>query len=144
MATLKDWLKKLKGFFREYEFKIILFLGFLLVAGLSFETGYLQGKSAKESPLIIEKVSRCPKIDPQEGKAPVQASNSANQKIDQNSSNSNEKLPNCAFVGSKNSNKYHLPSCQWAKRIKPENLVCFSSVEDAKSRGYQPDKNCIK
>ena len=26
------------------------------------------------------------------------------------------------------SDKYHLPSCGWAKRIKPENLVRFGSV----------------
>lgn len=144
MATLKDRLKKLSEFFREYEFKIILFIGFLLVASLAFEAGYLQGKAAKERPLIIENTSQCPKIDPQEGKEPIRTSNGINPKTDQNSSNSSEKAKNCAFVGSKNSNKYHLPTCQWAKRIKPENLVCFSSVEDAKDRGYQPDKNCIK
>ena len=48
----------------------------------------------------------------------------------------------CAFVGSKNSNKYHLPSCAFAKRIKPENLVCFTSKEEAEKRGYVA--GCLK
>lgn len=39
------------------------------------------------------------------------------------------------YVASKNSDVYHSCSCHNAKRIKPENLVCFSSQEDAeKSR----------
>lgn len=48
------------------------------------------------------------------------------------------------FVGSKNSTKYHLPSCRFAKNIKPANQVWFTSAEEAKSRGYQPCGTCIK
>jgi len=50
----------------------------------------------------------------------------------------------CAFVGSKNSDKYHVPTCQWAKRIKPENIICFKSIDDAVAKNYKPDKTCIK
>lgn len=46
------------------------------------------------------------------------------------------------FVGSKNSDVYHYPSCGSAKTIKPGNLVTFSSVEEAKSAGYRPCKKC--
>jgi len=35
------------------------------------------------------------------------------------------------YVASKNSDKYHSCSCYNAKRIKPENLLCFSSKEEA-------------
>jgi len=42
------------------------------------------------------------------------------------------------FVGSKNSNKYHPPDCRWAKQIKPENQIWFSSHEEAKAKGYTP------
>lgn len=49
---------------------------------------------------------------------------------------------NCQFVGSKNSNKYHLPSCAPAKRIKPENLRCFVSQAAAEAAGYVP--GCLK
>jgi len=48
------------------------------------------------------------------------------------------------FVGSKNSNKYHLPSCRFAKKIKPENQVWFSSKEEAESKGYKPCGTCMK
>lgn len=49
---------------------------------------------------------------------------------------------NAKYVGSKNSNKYHNPSCQWAKKIKSSNLVSFSSKKDAESKGYIPCKVC--
>ncbi len=38
----------------------------------------------------------------------------------------------CLYVGSKNSKVYHDPDCKWAKRIKPENLVCYKSEEEVK------------
>jgi methylphosphotriester-DNA--protein-cysteine methyltransferase len=46
------------------------------------------------------------------------------------------------FWGSKKSNKYHYPNCQWAQKIKPANLVKFSSPEEAKKAGYVPCKVC--
>ena len=46
------------------------------------------------------------------------------------------------FVGSKNSNKYHYPSCYWAGRIKPENEIWFSSAQDAVNHGYIPCSVC--
>jgi len=36
----------------------------------------------------------------------------------------------CLYVGSKNSDKYYKPDCKWAKKIKPENLVCYHSEEE--------------
>ena len=46
------------------------------------------------------------------------------------------------FVGSAKSNKYHYPSCQWARKISPANLVTFTGVKDAQSKGYIPCKVC--
>jgi hypothetical protein len=46
------------------------------------------------------------------------------------------------LVGSKNSDKYHFPWCSGAKRIKPENLLFFSSYEEARNAGYTPASNC--
>ncbi len=48
------------------------------------------------------------------------------------------------FVGSKNSDKYHLPSCRWVKKIKEANQVWFSSTEEAASKGYKPCSQCLK
>ena len=46
------------------------------------------------------------------------------------------------YVGSKNSNKYHLPDCPGALKIKEENKIWFSSKKEAESLGYTPAANC--
>lgn len=46
------------------------------------------------------------------------------------------------FVGSSKSDKYHYPSCSAAKRIKPANLITFSSSADARAQGYVPCGIC--
>ena len=46
------------------------------------------------------------------------------------------------LVGSITSKKYHRPDCRYAQKIKPENLIRFKSVEDAKAQGYLPCKVC--
>ena len=46
------------------------------------------------------------------------------------------------YVGSKNSNKYHYPTCSAAQRIKPQNLVTFNSAKEAREAGYVPCKIC--
>lgn len=46
----------------------------------------------------------------------------------------------CLYVASKNSKVYHKPDCKWAKKIKPENLICFHSEEEL--IGYEPAKSC--
>jgi len=45
-------------------------------------------------------------------------------------------------VASRNGSRYHLPSCPGAKQIKPENLITFSSVAEARAAGYTPAANC--
>jgi len=125
----------IKNFWHKYEEKVVLILGFVLACAISFEAGILKGSEIKENPLIIKK--------PIENNTTNLSSESK-----ENTEKSKEKIPSvdkqCVFVGSKNSNKYHTPECRWAKNIKPENLVCFFSEDDAKSKGYLPDKNCIK
>ncbi len=46
----------------------------------------------------------------------------------------------CLYIGSKNSDTYHLPDCKWAKRIKKENLVCYKTEEEVKD--LEPCKSC--
>lgn len=46
------------------------------------------------------------------------------------------------FVGSKNSDVYHYPSCSYAQKIKPENLITFESAQDAVNKGYHPCSFC--
>lgn len=47
-----------------------------------------------------------------------------------------------AYVGSRNSDKYHLPSCRHAKNIDEENLLGWASREEAEAAGYSACKVC--
>ncbi len=54
-------------------------------------------------------------------------------------------LPEAAagkYVGSKKSDKYHLPGCQWAKKINQEYQVWFKDEAAARAAGYQPCGAC--
>lgn len=138
-----DILEKIKLFWEKYEYKIVLILGFVLVAILSFETGFLRGQKIDQNPMIV----KIPAIETQglsEGLKMTQEGENKAKSVNISSENKTDNEQNCAFVGSKNSNKYHLPTCRYAKNINPENIVCFSSENDAKSKGYLADKNCIK
>ena len=46
------------------------------------------------------------------------------------------------FVASKKAGKYHVPKCDWAKRISKSNQVWFNSKEEAESQGFEKD-GCI-
>jgi len=46
------------------------------------------------------------------------------------------------YWASKQSNKYHYPTCIWAMRIAPENLIKFPTPEAAVRAGYGPCKVC--
>ena len=45
-------------------------------------------------------------------------------------------------VASKTGTKYFLPWCGGAKNISAENLLTFSSAEEAQAKGYEPAANC--
>jgi micrococcal nuclease len=46
------------------------------------------------------------------------------------------------YVGSLQSNKYHLPTCRYAASILPANQIWFMSKEEAEKAGYVPCKVC--
>jgi micrococcal nuclease len=53
-----------------------------------------------------------------------------------------EPQPQGQYVGSIKSDVFHYPSCFYVDRIKPENIIWFSSREDAIANGYRPCKKC--
>jgi hypothetical protein len=135
---------KLKDFFKQNEVKIALLTGFVLVAAVSFEFGLMQGKKGQISPLLIEKAAQAEDLSQTSSQgSPPEASKTV-QEAKISPASADIPAPDCAFVGSKNSNKYHLSTCRFAKLIKPANLVCFKSAADAEAQGRQPDKGCIK
>jgi hypothetical protein len=141
--------QKIKDFWLKHGERFILAFGIILIALVSFEAGFLKGQKNQKEPVVVNQAA-CPPAGEAGATCPKDANvNSANNSILQNTQNKNDDpLPadnqKCAFVASKNSNKYHLATCQWAAKIKSENKVCFSSAEEAQSRGYLGAKCCIK
>jgi len=121
--------------------RILLLSGFVLVGVIAFEAGFLQGSAVAAKPVVVERpdTSSCQGGQVAGASAETVIQGTANAV---SGSAGTVDPARCAFVGSKNSTLYHLPSCASAKRIKPTNLVCFSSVEDATAKGYKA--GCIK
>jgi len=46
------------------------------------------------------------------------------------------------YVVPAKSNKYHHPSCRFARKFRSENLAIFHSAKDALGAGYVPCKAC--
>jgi hypothetical protein len=130
--------------------RILVLFALILVALVSFNAGQTHEKAIKSAEIsmtINESSSKIAQKE-QEVKALGEALERKGLEIPQESATdkkiANAEEKDCALVGSKNSDKYHLPTCQWASRIKQENRVCFSSVEDAQNQGYEPAKCCNK
>lgn len=125
--------KDLKKFFRKNEDKIVLIIGIILIALISFGAGRLTAVKQPKESIKIEDYGLASLKEPIE------------TQTDDREGGSIKKLEkkNDMFVGSIKSNKYHLPDCSWAKRIKEENVIWFESVEDAKEKGYIPASCCV-
>ena len=134
-------MKEIKNFILRHESKIVIFAGFIAVAFLAFQIGFREGIKVKEKPIVIEKVLENTSVS-EKNFPSVETGASVLDKVELSENSGN--IKDCAFVGSKNSNKVHVSNCPFAKRIKPENLVCFKSLEDALNQGRQKDKSCIK
>lgn len=131
---VRQWLK-------ENKERLLVLLGLFLVGGLCFEAGLLQGKMRPETPLILS-LPGVPEQVAGTGNTPSSQGEQALSQREPVVAQDSQGKVDCVFVGSKNSNKYHLPTCTVAKRIKPENRVCFSSKEEAEKRGYVP--SCLE
>ena len=135
-------------FWLKYEQKIVLAIGIVLIAAISFEAGFLKGQQNKQEPIVVNKVAAVEAVSANTSQNKASASDTktapALGKPASTESVATADNQKCAFVASKNSNKYHLLTCRYAQNIKPENKVCFSSKEEAESRGFQGAKCCIK
>jgi hypothetical protein len=139
-------LEIVKEFFLKNETKIVLVVGFCLVSAISFEFGFLQGQKWQQKPLVIEKPSdaslqqESASAGNSEPQGTVKGAASTSQANKTSTSQAPANTTNCAFVGSKNSDKYYLPTCSYAKRVKPENLICFKSADEALRQGRTESK----
>lgn len=103
--------------------------GFLLL-GTGFFAGWYWQNAAVQDVVKLEIVENAPTpiITPVEAAEAPEATVAQAEAPD---------TQDCQFVGSKNSDKYHSPTSGSAKRILPENIVCFGSEEEAEAEGYE-------
>ena len=134
-------MSKLKIFWEEHDQRILTVLAIILTAVVSFQAGRFQQDEVNE-PEIKVSIEQSGGNNPVSEKIAILGEAAERKGIEEpvvaNTANEAE----CVLVGSKNSDKYHLPNCSYAARINPENLVCFSSKEDAGNRGYKPAGCC--
>ncbi len=142
---------------KKHEADIVLIIGIILIALISFGGGFILGERSISSEKISASIQNADKIQVKESisiqdtektfqegdinktTTPNQQQNNFSKEMELSSSMGNTQ---CKYVGSKNSNVYHLPDCPGAKRIKEENKRCFSSKEEAEKAGYRPAANC--
>lgn len=127
---MKKLLLRWMSVLRHERERIGVLASVCLVGVLGFEAGTMTTGSSGAAPIVIEIPATAPESSIEGTVAGVAVTATDVMKKD------------CAFVGSRNSDLYHLPTCASAKRIKPENVVCFTSPEDAERRGYGP--GCLK
>jgi len=111
--------------------EVTLVLIVLLASTASFALGRLSYKEGVQKELRVGEVS-------------LKSMSAEAFRSIQDASPEEEILPNTTqgIVGSKNGTKYHYSTCPGAKQISKENLIYFSSIEDAREKGYTPASNC--
>lgn len=115
-------LSQFKKIINKDDFFLVIAV--ILVALIAFGIGRLS--APKEEPVLIKNLEQAP-IEDIKGKAYPSAT---------------EQSDVGRVVGSKNSDKYHLPECPGAKQISEQNKVWFDSITDAEKAGYKPAGNC--
>ena len=121
-------LTKLKNFVKNNGSDIFIISVIILVALISFGIGRLT--APKTEPIQIKNLEKAlpSSLRSEEGgQASVEGIKTDYQG---------------KVVGSKNSDKYHLPECPGAKQISEQNKVWFDSIEAAEKAGYKPAGNC--
>lgn len=125
ISQIKNWVK-------DNQADIILVIGIILIALISFGLGRLTAPKIVKEPVVIEE----PVSNQSAAISSQLTATSSEEEINITSqATSSEKD---IIVASKYGKKYHWPWCTWAKKIKPENQVWFKSEEEAKKAGYQP------
>ncbi|MDP2922736.1 MAG: Ada metal-binding domain-containing protein [Candidatus Omnitrophota bacterium] len=125
--SLKKLTDKFNGV-KKNSSDIFIVLIVILVALIAFGIGRLT--APKSEPILIKNLEQASVEDlkiEQSTSAPTDVGTTADKG---------------KVVGSKNSDKYHLPECPGAKQISEQNKIWFDSIEAAEKEGYKPAGNC--
>ncbi len=125
--SIKDFLSRIKGstgvIKPKRDFSVIIFsVIIVLVATASFGLGRISENEDSKQGVFIDKGN-------------IHIQNTKDKNI-------NTVNTGGTVVASKNSDKYHFPWCSGAVRISEENKIWFSSIKEARAKGYTPASNC--
>jgi len=128
--------------------QIILLLTIVfLTALISFKLGKIKSNNNTPIDIVIRDIKN---VNPAQEEASLaikalkrQGVNINRNIVEKNKITSKRENKDCLFVASRNSKKYHTKDCKYGKKIKEANLICFKSVEEAKSKGYLPAGGCL-
>ncbi len=147
-VSIRDIQEKIKGFLQNDR----LFYGIagLLVLGLGFGLGRLSLGGFASTPKPFDMVQKTDSRASAFGaEASLSGSASTSTEVGSAGATSAPAVVPLAtivgkgmYVGSRNSDKYHLPTCPGAKHIAEANKVWFASKADAEKAGYKPASNC--
>ena len=139
----------IKNWFEDNQADIVLVVGVILIALISFGLGRLSAPQNNKEPIVIEQnqESGIKNNDAsilnnlEQGSGDGQNNPSTSAAADSLRSGNNVGVEAAVgakgiFVASKNGAKYHWPWCSFAKKIKPENQVWFKSETEAQKAGY--------
>ena len=132
-----DALKKSKRWVTDNKNDLVIAISFFLVAIIAFGLGRFSvlKENQRKEPIKIERQAY------QNVDIPKAPANNTYE-VEPRKEDKKDLMGAMLYVGSKNSNKYHLPDCPGALRIKEENKIWFSSKEEAENLGYNPATNC--
>ncbi len=122
----KQDLKHYQDILIKNEDRIILAIGFVLVAILSFGAGKLSEVQQGQTPIIFQDTANCPKSQG------LSADNQGGVITEETAGQ---------IIGNKNSRIYHLPGGSFYGKISAENRVYFATEADAQKAGYRKAKN---
>lgn len=125
----KENLKHYQDILIKNEDKIILAIGFILVAILSFGAGKLSEVNRGQTPIIFQDNANCVK------------SQALTNKITDDQNKSIESMTQGKIIGNKNSKIYHIPGGGSYGKISEENRVYFATEADAQKAGYRKARN---
>ena len=125
---------------------LALFLAVLLLTGCTAKTAKREPDKEREPETIAvpdAKVGSSPEApEPAEPILQEQPEVPIAPSFDEPVAETTSQKSSGVYVGSVDSDKYHNPSCRFAKEILPENEIWFDSIEDAQNSGYSPCGGC--
>ncbi len=132
ISQIKEWVK-------GNQTDIVLIVGVIFIAFISFGLGRLTAPLTVKNPIIIEQPSgaQSTATTTEQGTANTAASTSASSlSAPSASTQTSAEQQKRQFITSKAGTKYHWPWCSYAKNIKPENAVWFKTEAEAQAAGY--------